>query len=78
MSENQTAAPETSAPAKAALNLPTRKPGLGRKSLKKLHRQKKMMKITGDAEFAKAFFEARSKRAVDKKAAFRKKKKGKK
>lgn len=49
-----------------------------RKKARKEGREKRRVKLQSDKEFAKAFFEARSKRANDKKAAFRKKKKGKK
>lgn len=41
-------------------------------------RNKRTLKLRTDKEFAKTFFEARSKRANDKKAAFRKKKSRKK
>jgi hypothetical protein len=40
--------------------------------------QKRTLKLQSDKEFAKAFFAARSKRSVDKKQAYRKKKSGKK
>ena len=49
-----------------------------RKTLKKKGRDKRNEKIKTDPEFKKAYMEAKSKRANDKKAAFRKKKKGKK
>lgn len=51
---------------------------LSRKTRKTLGRKKRVVKLKTDKEFAKTFFEAKSKRAIDKKAAFRKKKKGKK
>jgi hypothetical protein len=57
---------------------PAKKPNLGRRSLKKLGRDKRKTKLAADKEFAKTFFEAKSKRSTEKKAAFRKKKKGKK
>jgi hypothetical protein len=56
----------------------TKKPDYSRKTLRKLGRDKRRKKLAGDKEFAKTFFEARSKRSIDKKSAFRKKKKGKK
>jgi hypothetical protein len=37
-------------------------------------RKKRVLKLRTDKEFAKAYFEARSKRSNDKKSAFRKKK----
>lgn len=42
------------------------------------HRKKLAAKLKTDKEFSKAYFGARSKRAVDKKSAFRKKKNKKK
>ena len=51
---------------------------LSRKTLKRKFRQKLAAKIKTDKEFSKAYFDARSKRAIDKKAAFKKKKKSKK
>jgi hypothetical protein len=56
----------------------TPKAKLGRKTLRKLGRDKRKTKLASDKEFAKGFFEARSKRSIEKKSAFRKKKKGKK
>ena len=47
---------------------------LGRRKLKKIGREKRKTKIHADKEFAKKFFEAKSKRSADKKTAFRKKK----
>ena len=52
----------------------TPKSKLGRNTLKKLGRDKRKAKIHGDQEFAKTYFAAKSKRAADKKTAFRKKK----
>lgn len=49
-----------------------------RKFLKKQGRKKRTLKLRTDKEFAKTFFEARSKRSTDKKSAFRKKKSRKK
>lgn len=42
------------------------------------HRKKLAAKIKTDKEFSKTYFEARSKRAIDKKSTFRKKKSKKK
>ena len=42
------------------------------------HRKKLAAKLKTDKEFTKTYFEGRSKRAIDKKAAFRKKKSKKK
>lgn len=52
----------------------TPKAKLGRKTLRKIGRVKRAAKIHADKEFAGKFFEAKSKRAADKKVAFRKKK----
>jgi hypothetical protein len=52
----------------------TPKAKLGRNTKKKLGRDKRKAKIQNDKEFAKAHFGAKSKRAADKKVAFRKKK----
>lgn len=49
-----------------------------RKFMKKQGRKKRTLKLRTDKEFAKTFFDARSKRSTDKKAAFRKKKSRKK
>lgn len=48
-----------------------------RKTLRKKGRAKRTTKLKTDPEFKKAFFEGKSKRSTEKKAAFRKKKKGK-
>lgn len=56
----------------------TPKAKLSRKTLKKGFRAKLAQKIKTEVEFAKAYFEGKSKRAIEKKAAFKKKKKGKK
>ncbi len=45
-----------------------------RRKLKTAGRKKRALKLATDKEAAKVFFEGRSKRANDKKAAFRKKK----
>ena len=55
----------------------TPKAKLGRKTKKKLGRDKRKAKISTDKEFAKKFFEGKSKRATDKKTAFNKKKRKK-
>jgi len=49
-----------------------------RRKLKAAGRKKRAQKLATDKDFAKSFHEAKSKRAVEKKASFRKKKKGKK
>jgi hypothetical protein len=49
-----------------------------RKTLKKKGRDKRTEKLKTDPAFKKTFMESKAKRAADKKAAFRKKKKGKK
>ncbi len=49
-----------------------------RRRKKAAGRKKRTLKLRTDKEFAKTFFEARSKRSNDKKAAFRKKKSRKK
>jgi hypothetical protein len=49
-----------------------------RRRLKVAGRKKRALKLASDKEFAKTFFEARSKRSVDKKSTFRKKKSRKK
>lgn len=46
----------------------------GRRTLRKIGREKRKTKIHADKEFAKTYFAAKSKRAVDKKVTFRKKK----
>ena len=50
---------------------------LGRRTLRKLGRDKRNTKIATDKEFAKTYFAAKSKRATDKKVAFNKKKRKK-
>jgi hypothetical protein len=52
----------------------TAKPNYSRKTLRALGRKKRNLKLAQDKEFAKTFFEAKSKRNTDKKVAFRKKK----
>ena len=47
---------------------------LGRRTLRKLGREKRKLKLVADKEFAKTFFAAKSKRSADKKVTFRKKK----
>ncbi len=55
-----------------------KKANLGRKTLRALGRKKRVQKLASDPEYRKAFHAAKSKRALDKKAAYRKKKRGKK
>lgn len=50
------------------------KEGLGRRTIKKMGRDKRNAKIAGDKEFAGKYFAAKAKRSDDKKTAFRKKK----
>lgn len=54
------------------------KANLGRRRLKKEGRKKRALKLKTNKEFAKAYFDARSKRSTEKKSAFRKKKSKKK
>ena len=53
-------------------------PAYSRKTLKAIGRKKRALKLRSDKEFAKTYFDAKSKRAIDKKSTFRKKKKSKK
>ena len=46
----------------------------GRRTLRKAGRVKRNAKIVADKEFATKYFEAKSKRSIDKKVVFRKKK----
>lgn len=62
--------------ANAAAGTPA-KPELSRKTISALARKKRIAKLK-DPAAAKTFHEAKSKRALDKKAAYRKKKRGKK
>jgi hypothetical protein len=50
------------------------KKNLGRRSLKKLGRDKRKAKLQADKTLSKKFHEAKSKRSIEKKNAFRKKK----
>jgi len=52
----------------------TPKAKLGRKTIKKLGRDKRKAKIVADKEYAKAVFGGKSTRSAAKKVAFRKKK----
>jgi hypothetical protein len=56
----------------------TEKTKPSRKTLRKKGRAKRKEKLKTNTEFKKAFFEGKSKRALEKKSSFRKKKKGKK
>lgn len=49
-------------------------PAASRKKKKAEGRKKRVAKLKTDKEFAKKFHDSKSKRAIDKKAAFRKKK----
>ena len=74
MSETATTETKKKAPATPAVA----KPNYSRKTLRKMGREKRNLKLRSDKEFAKAFFEGRSKRSTEKKSKFRKKKQGKK
>jgi hypothetical protein len=52
----------------------TPKAKLGRRTIRKLGRDKRKTKIVADKEFAKKLFDGKSKRSADKKVQFRKKK----
>jgi|688.fasta_scaffold2802195_1 hypothetical protein len=52
----------------------TPKSKLGRRTIKKLGRDKRKAKVQADKEFAKTLFAGKSKRSAEKKVAFRKKK----
>jgi len=56
----------------------TAKSAPSRKTLRTAGRKKREARLKTDAEYRKTYHEAKSKRSTDKKAAFRKKKKGKK
>ncbi len=69
----------TATPAAATTTTPTL--AIKRATRKKARRagdKKRTLKLQSDKEFAKGFFAARSKRSVDKKQTYRKKKSGKK
>jgi hypothetical protein len=51
---------------------PTSSKVTSRRKLRALSRKKRASKIVSDKEFAKSFFEAKSKRSTDKKAAYKK------
>lgn len=55
----------------------TEKTKPSRKTLRKKGRDKRKAKLKTDVEYKKKVFEGKSKRSTEKKAAFRKKKKGK-
>lgn len=57
---------------------PASKANWGRKRLRRAGKKALAKKLVADKEFAKTYFDARSKRSVDKKQAFRKKKSRKK
>ncbi len=50
----------------------TATPVTSRRKLRALARKKRTLKLRTDKEFAKTYFEGRSKRSTEKKAAFRK------
>jgi hypothetical protein len=79
MATTQTAASKKSAPAAltgAALDIAKKRNA--KRASRAEHRKKLAAKLKGDKEFTKTYFEGRSKRANDKKSAFRKKKSKKK
>jgi hypothetical protein len=53
---------------------PAKKTNLGRRSLRKLGRDKRKAKLQADKALSKTYHEAKSKRSIEKKNAFRKKK----
>lgn len=67
----------TATPAATTATTPA-KGALGRRKLRTEGRKKRALKLKTDKEFAAKYFEAKSKRANDKKSAFRKKKSKKK
>jgi hypothetical protein len=69
---------QTTTPAAAGATTDLAKKRALRRRTRADHRKKLGAKLKTDKEFAKGYFEARSKRAIDKKAAFRKKKSKKK
>ena len=60
--------------ATATTTATTEKAKPGRRTLRKAGRVKRNAKIHADKDFAKKYFDAKSKRATDKKVAFRKRK----
>jgi len=62
---------------KAAAASSTEKTKPSRRTIRKKGRDKRKAKMKTDVEYKKKVFEGKSKRATEKKAAFRKKKKGK-
>lgn len=79
MATEQTTTPAKAKPAKAVLSATdlAKKRALRRRT-RADHRKKLAAKLKTDKEFSKTYFGARSKRAVDKKSSFRKKKNKKK
>ena len=68
---------ETTATTQKTATASATKASLSRKNIKKMGRQKRIQKLTADAEYRKAYFTGKSKRSAERKSAFRKKKKGK-
>ncbi|MBS1964190.1 MAG: hypothetical protein JST04_18400 [Bdellovibrionales bacterium] len=56
----------------------TEKTKPSRRTLRKKGRAKRAKRLVSEPEFRKAYFDGKSKRSVEKKSAFRKKKRGKK
>ena len=71
---NPQTSPETIAPAKKAAPaaVPAKGTVTSRRKLRALGRKKRAFKLRTNPEFAKTYFEARTKRAADKKVAYRK------
>lgn len=76
--QTETSAEKKKAPRPKLVGAELEKKRALRRKLKTAGRKKRAAKLMADKEFAKTFFEARSKRATDKKQTFRKKKSRKK
>ena len=69
---------QTTTPAAASATTDLAKKRALRRRTRATHRKTLATKLKTDKEFSKGYFDARSKRAIEKKAAFRKKKSKKK
>jgi hypothetical protein len=78
MATAQTATPKTKKAAAPLVGAELTKKRAARRRSRADHRKKLSAKLKTDKEFSKTYFGARSKRALEKKAAFRKKKSKKK
>jgi hypothetical protein len=76
--QTETGTPAAKAPKKKLAGKELVLARAARRKKKTAGRKKRTLKLKTDKEFAKTFFEARSKRANDKKSTFRKKKSRKK